>query len=320
MQSAAQGRFVLIRIENLKKTYAGQLQAALDGVSLSIPDGSVFGLLGPNGAGKTTLISILVGLQKKDGGEVWFDEQPLQQGLKALRSVMGFVPQDLAFYPMLTVAENLWFYAEAYGLGRERCQQHIDYALDATRMHEHLAKPAEQLSGGLKRRLNLAIGLLNKPRILFLDEPTVGIDPESRNFILQTIAEINRSRGTTIIYTSHYMQEVQQLCDRVAILDEGKVLLHGELQQLLDAAQSSELEFRLQQPADDALQQLLRDRFAAEGSDGLHFCIAEAKLEQLLAELPSFLQQHGSAMAGIRHGYHDLEELYMERRSKVTGG
>jgi ABC-2 type transport system ATP-binding protein len=303
----------LIRIEHLTKYYARQSKAALDDVTLNVPEGSVFGLLGPNGAGKTTLISIIVGLQKKSSGGVWFDGKPLERSLTTLRGVTGFVPQDLAFYPMLTVEENLAFYAAAFGIDKRLRTQHMAYAIDATRLHEHVAKSADTLSGGLKRRLNLAIGLLNKPRILFLDEPTVGIDPQSRNFILETIAEINKSSGTTVIYTSHYMQEVQQLCDTIAIIDDGRIRLYGELPQLLSEASSSRLEFRLQHRAEPSLVTALGERFAAQSSDGYSFSIADADIDTVLSALPAWLNQQGNAMAGVRYGYQNLEDLYLQQ-------
>lgn len=302
----------MLRIEHLTKYYAGQAKAALDDVTLTIPEGSIFGLLGPNGAGKTTLISILVGLQKQSGGTVFFEGKPLQQALTRLRAVTGFVPQDLAFYPMLTVEENLAFYAAAFGIHKGQRARHMAYAIDATRLQEHVAKSAETLSGGLKRRLNLAIGLLNKPRILFLDEPTVGIDPQSRNFILETIAEINRSSGTTVVYTSHYMQEVQQLCDTIAIIDAGRIRLNGALPQLLNETPSSQFEFRLQHKAGQGLITALRDSFAAESADGLSFSIADADAGGVLAALPAWLTQQGNAMAGVRYGYQSLEQLYLQ--------
>jgi ABC-2 type transport system ATP-binding protein len=303
----------LIRIEHLTKYYARQSTAALDDVTLNIPEGSIFGLLGPNGAGKTTLISILVGLQKKSSGHVWFDGKPLEPSLATLRAVTGFVPQDLAFYPMLTVEENLAFYAAAFGIEKRLRAHHMAYAIDATRLHEHVAKSADTLSGGLKRRLNLAIGLLNKPRILFLDEPTVGIDPQSRNFILETIAEINKSSGTTVIYTSHYMQEVQQLCDTIAIIDDGRIRLYGELSQLLSEASSSRLEFRLQHRAEPELVAALREGFAAQSSDGYSFSIEDGHVETILSALPAWLTQQGNAMAGVRYGYQNLEDIYLQQ-------
>jgi ABC-2 type transport system ATP-binding protein len=310
----------LLRIENLTKYYKKQEKPALENVSLTIPEGTVFGLLGPNGAGKTTLISILVGLQKKTDGGIWFNGQPLEQSLAEVRSVTGFVPQDLAFYPMLSVAENLSFYAEAFGVNKGQRKQHIDYALDATRLHEHVTKRADNLSGGLKRRLNLAIGLLNKPKLLILDEPTVGIDPQSRAFILETIGELNRQSGITIIYTSHYMQEVQQLCDTIAILDDGKIQLHGELQQLLSDMSRSHLEFRLQNHAAPELVNMLQESFAAKSSDGYNFTIEQVDVPAVLSELPALLQQQGNSMAGIRYGYQGLEDLYMAQTRHDLGG
>jgi ABC-2 type transport system ATP-binding protein len=305
----------VLRIEHLTKVYAKQSTPALDDVTLTIPEGSLFGLMGPNGAGKTTLISILVGLQRQSGGTVYFEGKPLEQVLTTLRAVTGFVPQDLAFYPMLTVEENLAFYAAAGGIPRAQRARHLAYAIEATQLQAYVARSAETLSGGLKRRLNLAVGLLNRPRILFLDEPTVGIDPQSRNFILETLAQINRSSGTTVVYTSHYMQEVQQLCDTIAIIDAGRIRLSGALAQLLNEASPSPLEFRLQQRAGAGLLTALREGFAAESVDGFTFSIADvgADADGVLAALPAWLAQRENRLAGVRYGYQSLEELYLKQ-------
>lgn len=301
----------MIHIDNVTKFYPRQQQPALDSVTLHIPEGSVFGLLGPNGAGKTTLISILVGLQRHNRGEIRFNGKPLEQNLAEVRAMTGFVPQDLAFYPMLTVAENLDFYVAASGVPKAERTQRVAQAVAAAKLEQHYRKSAHALSGGLKRRLNLAIGLLNNPRVLFLDEPTVGIDPQSRNFILDTIAGLNRETGMTLIYTSHYMEEVQQICDQIAIIDGGKILVSGELQALLAAGNSSRLEFRLQQPADTAVVALLHERYQANSHDGRLFEVATGDIAELLRGLPKFLQGHGLVLEGIRYGFRSLEDLYM---------
>ena len=223
----------LIEIDALTKRYRGAPAPALDGVSLAIEPGSIFGLLGPNGAGKTTLISILLGLVRKDGGAVRIAGHDMDRDLPAIRRLCGLAPQELGFYPMLTVEENLRFYGGAGGLAGAALAERVAFARDSTQLQDHCRQRAERLSGGLKRRLNLALALLHAPQVLVLDEPTVGVDPQSRAFILAVIQRLREQQGLTVIYTSHYMDEVQQLCDRVAILDAGRVLTQGRVPELL---------------------------------------------------------------------------------------
>jgi ABC-2 type transport system ATP-binding protein len=228
----------LIEISGVSKRYRHATAPALDGVQLEIPQGAIFGLLGPNGAGKTTLISILLGLVAKDSGRVHVAGHDMDRELPAIRRLCGLAPQDLGFYPMLTVEENLRFYGAAGGLAGDALAQRLRFALDTAQLGEHRGKRASALSGGLKRRLNLALSLLHAPRILVLDEPTVGVDPQSRAFILSVIVKLRQEQGLTVIYTSHYMEEVQAICDRVAILDQGRVLTQGTLAELLAAPQA----------------------------------------------------------------------------------
>ena len=213
-----------IHINNLIKNYKHSI--VLDHLDLSIKEGSIFGLLGPNGAGKTTLVSILNFLVSKEFGDVeilGFDSDKHEKEIKALSSL---VPQSYAFYPSLSAYENLEFFGALYGLTGKVLHTKIDYCLEMTSLEKYRDTKAETFSGGLKRRLNIAIGLLNSPKILYLDEPTVGIDPQSRNYILQVIKNINQTEGTTIVYTSHYMEEIEYLCDDIAILDQGKIVFH----------------------------------------------------------------------------------------------
>jgi ABC-2 type transport system ATP-binding protein len=222
----------VIEVADVSKSYKGMSVAALDHVSLNVPAGSIFGLLGPNGAGKTTLISILLGLVRRDAGEVTVGGFAIDRDLRAARALCGFAPQDLAFYPMLSVAENLAFFGAAGGLDRAGLRTRTDAVVTATQLQDHLRKRADRLSGGLKRRLNLALALLHVPKILFLDEPTAGVDPQSRAFIVDVVRSL-RDGGVTVIYTSHYMDEVQQVCDRIAVLDHGRVIAEGALDELL---------------------------------------------------------------------------------------
>jgi ABC-2 type transport system ATP-binding protein len=224
----------MIVINNLDFSYPGAESKALDGISLTIQQGSLFGLLGPNGAGKTTLISILTGLLPCNGQDVLINHQPLAGSRSSVKKLTGYVPQDYAFYPNLTAVENLQFFAGIQGITGAAGKQRIDYCIDFCQLQNVASQRASRLSGGLKRRLNIAIGLLAVPEILYFDEPTVGIDPQSRAFILDKIRMLNL-QGKTIIYTSHYMEEVEQLCDHLAIIDHGKLLAHGSLNDLKEA-------------------------------------------------------------------------------------
>jgi ABC-2 type transport system ATP-binding protein len=209
-----------LKLEDLSFRYPGGDSAVLRGLTLEIPPGGIFGLLGPNGAGKTTLVSILAGVLRGASGRA------------VLVGSIGLVPQEHAFYPMLTCRENLRFFGGVQGLQGSRLKERIAAVAALARIESVLERRAGELSGGLKRRLNLAIGLLTEPEILLLDEPTVGVDPQSRAFLLETIRSL-ASAQRIIVYTSHYMGEVQALCDRVAIIDHGEVLVSGLLSDFL---------------------------------------------------------------------------------------
>jgi ABC-2 type transport system ATP-binding protein len=224
----------VIEVQGLSFRYPGADRDALHELSLEVRAGSLFGLLGPNGSGKTTLISILTGLLRPGAGSLRVGGETLPQGLSAAQAMSALVPQDYAFYPRLTVMENLRFFGGVLSLSGDDLASRIQEASAVAGLESFVGTRAEHLSGGLKRRLNLAIGLLNRPRLLLLDEPTVGIDPQSRQFILAAIKRLN-AEGATVLYTSHYMDEVQQLCDHIGVLDEGRLLAQGSLDGLLRA-------------------------------------------------------------------------------------
>ena len=220
----------MIKIKNLTKKYGNHY--ALKDITLTIDSGTIFGLLGPNGAGKTTLISTLVGLTKTDSGEIIIDSRDIKKELAYIQSISSLIPQNLAFYPTLTAKENLEFFGGMLGLSGRELQSRIESVVEITKLSDVYNRQANTYSGGLKRRLNIAIGLLSEPKIIYFDEPTVGIDPQSRNFILEFIKSM-REDGRVIIYTSHYMQEVEFLCDEIAIIDNGEIIQQGSLESLL---------------------------------------------------------------------------------------
>lgn len=222
----------MLRIQGLSHRYPGSPVPALDQLTLSIPKGSLFGLLGPNGSGKTTLISLIAGVLKLQTGSLTKDPGGLR---------LSLVPQEYAFYPRLSLRENLEFFGGVQGLSGGLLARRLNEALQTTGLESSSDLRAERCSGGMKRRLNIAIGLLIQPELLLLDEPTVGIDPQSRHFILEAIKAIN-AKGCTIVYSSHYMDEVEGLCDRIAVLDHGRLRLDGGLAKLLKAKGQGRLE------------------------------------------------------------------------------
>jgi ABC-2 type transport system ATP-binding protein len=216
----------IIEIVNLSKTYKGSKKAAIKNLSLNIKEGEVFGLLGPNGAGKTTTISILCGLFAPSSGEVYIDGLSVAKDKEQIKSIIGIVPQDVALYPTLTAYENLRFIGRMYGIKGKLLKERINKYTQLLGLDESMNKMVKNFSGGMKRRINLAAGLLHDPKIVFLDEPTVGVDVQSRNQIITYLYELNKT-GTTIIYTSHYLQEAECLCSKVAFIDNGEIIKTG---------------------------------------------------------------------------------------------
>jgi ABC-2 type transport system ATP-binding protein len=211
----------------LRKSYGERV--AVDGVSFAIGEGECYGLLGPNGAGKTTTISMICGLVPRDDGEVII--AGFEGGTLEAKAAVGYVPQDLALYPDLSAVENLNFFGQLYGLGGKELGARIADTLELVGLAERGGDRIETFSGGMKRRANMAAGLLHRPKLLVLDEPTVGVDPQSRNAILETVGRL----GIAVLYTTHYMEEAARLCDRVGIIDEGRLIAEGSAPQLVRA-------------------------------------------------------------------------------------
>ena len=224
----------MIKISNIQKNY-GDLKA-LDNLSIEIKKGSIFGLLGVNGAGKSTLLSILNGLTSIDGGEIEVFGFDMKKDKKKIKEISSIVPQNLAFYEKLSVKENLDFFANIQNATKENYQR----AIEINDLSKILNQEAGTLSGGQKRRLNIAIGILNNPQIIYFDEPTVGIDPKSRNEILDSIKSY-KDLGITVIYTSHYMNEIEKICDEVAIISNGKLVEQDSLENLLSNRASDKI-------------------------------------------------------------------------------
>ena len=220
----------IVEVKDLVKRYGDQV--AVNGVSFAIRRGEIIGLLGPNGAGKTTTILMLACLLAPTSGSATICGLDLAKQSGEIKKRIGLVPQDLALYPTLSARDNLLFFGRVYGLGGKALNARVDWALELVGLTERAKDAIKTYSGGMKRRINLAAGLLHQPEILFLDEPTVGVDPQSRNYIFENVERLNRE-GLTILYTTHYMEEAERLCSRIAIIDHGKIIASGSLDELL---------------------------------------------------------------------------------------
>lgn len=199
---------------------------AVQGISFEIKQGEIFSLLGPNGAGKTTTISMLSCLLAPSQGDAWVDGHSVRSAANRVKGVIGVVPQEIALYPDLTASENLAFWGRMYGMGGSQLKQRIAAVLDIVGLSERAKEKVETYSGGMKRRINIAVGLLHQPKVLYMDEPTVGIDPQSRRRILDTVLDLNK-QGLTLLYTTHNMEEAAELSDRIGIIDNGKLIALG---------------------------------------------------------------------------------------------
>ncbi|MFZ3045400.1 MAG: ABC transporter ATP-binding protein [Desulfatirhabdiaceae bacterium] len=219
--------------DGLIKTYPGSQTAALSRFNLSVEPGEIVGLLGPNGSGKTTAISLMTGLLSPDSGTVHICGMDIFRNPVKARQWIGLVPQHIALYPTLTVTENLAYFGRMYRLNRHDLKTRIDACLKMVGLSNNAHIRIDTCSGGMKRRANLAVALLHTPRMLFLDEPTVGIDPQSRNRILEQLVDLSQS-GVSILYTTQYMEEAEKICSRVIIIDEGRIIAQGHPQSLIN--------------------------------------------------------------------------------------
>jgi len=222
---------VVLRCDHLRKEYGDRI--VVDDVSFEIARGETYGLLGPNGAGKTTVISMLSGLLRRNAGTVVVAGRPLDGDNRFAKAAIGLVPQDIALYPDLTARENLRFFGRLQNLDKATLVRRIDEVLELIGLRDRADERVESFSGGMKRRCNIGVGLLHEPLLLVLDEPTVGVDPQSRHAILESI-ELLGGEGLSVLYTTHYMEEAERLCDRVGVIDEGRLIAEGTRRELIE--------------------------------------------------------------------------------------
>ena len=289
---------------------------AVDGVGITIDHGETFGLLGPNGAGKTTSISIIAGLLRADAGEVKVAGTTITPNSVSGKGAIGLVPQDLAIYPDLTATENLTFFGRLYEMSGDALSKRVDEVLDVIGLTDRRDDLTKEFSGGMKRRLNIGIGLLHRPQLLILDEPTVGVDPQSRNSILESVESLS-AEGMAVLYTTHYMEEAERLCDRVAIIDEGVVRAEGTRRELVSLVGEKD-RIRITAGGD-----LVRAAEAALEMPGVSEASPSEECVEILADdastiLPDLLGRvagAGAVIAGVEVIEPNLEAVFLE----VTG-
>ena len=304
----------VLHCTGLKKSYDGK--PAVRDVGFDITVGETYGLLGPNGAGKTTSISMVCGLLDRDAGDVHIAGKPVTTTTVAAKSVVGLVPQDLAIYPDLTARENLRFFARLYGWSGSRLDARIDEVLETIGLSDRADDRTDTYSGGMKRRLNIGVGLLHRPQLLVLDEPTVGVDPQSRNAILTSVEQLS-AEGMAVLYTTHYMEEAERLCDRVGIIDEGEIKAEGTRRELVALlgerdrvalAASGELDAAARAVAD--LPYVVE---ATHREEGLELIVDSASHH--LPEILSTASDAGATVTGVDVVEPDLEAVFL----KLTG-
>lgn len=244
----------ILEVDNLSKKY-GDFEA-VKGISFSVEEGEVFGLLGPNGAGKTQTISMLTGVIPPTSGTARIAGHDINTDLDQVKKINGLVPQDLALYPTLSARANLNFFGRIYGLQGKELKDRVEDVLRIVALTDRADQAVDKYSGGMKRRVNIAAGLVHHPQLLFLDEPTVGVDPQSRNHIFESVLRLNRERGMSVVYTSHYMEEVELLCNRVAIIDEGNIIAMDTVKNLIGLLGGGIIYVGLERVDDALLEQL----------------------------------------------------------------
>ncbi|MGT2749837.1 ABC transporter ATP-binding protein [Streptococcus orisasini] len=303
----------IMRIDNITKTYDGV--AVVNNLSFSLKKGHILGFLGPNGAGKSTTINMISSLIHQDAGHIYYKEVAVEKCRKKFKSEIGVVPQSLAIYEDLTAYQNLKFFAELYGVSKDKIEEVCTYALNFVNLENVKDKKAKTFSGGMKRRLNIACSLVNSPELIILDEPTVGIDPQSRNFILEAIKKL-RDQGVSVIYTTHYMEEIEAIAEDVIIVDHGQKLVDDTLDNIRENySKQSIVSIR----ADKFDQNLKEEILTIAGVDSVSIDGNLIKISinievnnKVLNDITNTFSQSNSSIASINSLNLNLEDIFLE--------
>ncbi|XQY92751.1 ABC transporter ATP-binding protein [Metabacillus sp. HB246100] len=306
----------MIKCKNVNKSF-GNHQVVKD-FNLAIKEGEVFGLLGPNGAGKTTTISMMTSQIYPTSGEISINGLNIVQNQLEVKKAVGIVPQDIALYPMLSAIDNLTFFGELYGMKGKKAKEKVNQLLHLVSLADRAKEPIKNYSGGMKRRINIAAALLHDPLVVFMDEPTVGIDPQSRNQIFELVNML-KENGMTIIYTTHYMEEATKLCDRVAIIDDGKIISLGTVEELVAQVHGGVIELSTANSAEaDSIEEGLKTRSFCKNirRTGTHFELVVEDMNDNVAKLLEWFKtsQFEATITNIMNP--SLETLFLYKTGK----
>ncbi|ASS74151.1 export ABC transporter ATP-binding protein [Tumebacillus algifaecis] len=301
----------MIQVQELTKSFGSR--DVVRGVSFAVEKGESFGLLGPNGAGKSTTISMICGLLKIDSGDVIVGGQSVKQNPVGVKGKIGVVPQDIALYPTMSAYENLVFWGRMYGLKGAEVKKRADEVLAIVGLSDRAKDAVGQFSGGMKRRINIGAALMHRPELLIMDEPTVGIDPQSRNHILETVKELN-VQGMTVIYTSHYMEEVEYLCERVAIIDHGQVIAIGSQQELCDRLTNGSVIKLTVEGDPDLIAEQLRNLSGVQMTtvEERSVLVFAKAARQMLGEVVTAALANGAQIAAVDVQEPNLETVFLQ--------
>jgi ABC-2 type transport system ATP-binding protein len=304
-------RMCIVKLEQLTKKF-GEI-TAVDKMTLEIEEGEIFGLLGPNGAGKSTAINMITGLLTIDKGSISILGKDIRKDKKAAKSNIGIVPQDIAIYEDLTSLENVKFFASLYGLRGKALEEAALEALEFAGLSDKKKDFPKNFSGGMKRRLNIACAIAHKPKLIIMDEPTVGIDPQSRNHILQSVKKLN-DMGSTIIYTSHYMEEVEEICTRIAIMDHGKVIALGTSEELKNLINDKDVvEVTISDPMSMVSKEKIREISGVENveTNEITVKITSAMEVANLDKIIQYFVKNNIAIKSVESKTPDLESVFL---------
>lgn len=303
----------ILQVDNLYKKY--DKTEAIKGVSFSIKEGEIYGLLGPNGAGKSTLIKMIAGIEKKDKGKIIFEEE--ECNINKYKKHLGILTQDIAIYPSFTAYENISFFCSLYSFKGKELKRRVEQSLEFVGLSDCKNKKAEEFSGGMMRRLHLACAIAHTPKLIIMDEPTVGIDPQSRNHILQSVKEL-KNKGASIIYTSHYMEEVEEICDEICILDEGQIIAEGSSIELKENHARNNIYMIVLKNKIDNIENHIKKIDGVENvivKDKEIKCIYSKDIN-ILQKLVNTIFNHGGVIESIKNELPTLENVFLNLTGK----
>lgn len=306
----------VVDIKKLKKSYGDHL--AVDRISLQVEKGQIYGMLGPNGAGKSTTINMICGLLKPSGGEIYILGDRIHRGAMKVKNEIGLVPQDIAIYEDLSAYENVKFFGSLYGLKGANLKKKALEALDFVGLRERCKEKPSKYSGGMKRRLNIACAIVHQPKLIIMDEPTVGIDPQSRNHILASIKKLNEM-GCTVIYTSHYMEEVQAICSHIAIIDKGHIIAEGSLSDIIEKNSDTNIItiYAINTITESAVKSLkMIHGVSSVQVDNSRLIVYNQPGSDNLDQIILALKQHDISIKNVESKLNDLETIFLNLTGK----